>query len=343
MVVTQTDIAIIGAGIQGVFIAYYAKKMYPEKTVALFEMGVPGHGITAWSAHLHLPYGTGDKFVLTMQSMRLYEQLRREYPDFPLLELELRGICTRGSCNAVLSSLIEKNVEFDSFNYPFCDLPATYLRMSGMTCYVSKRNLVGYLIGLIIKLGVKVYEGIEIKSVTPHSNELILIKHTGERVAASLLFTCTGKEIVKLLNAHGKDVKSKKVVALHVDNFALLNDPVYYFFDEDSFLLPQPYYGRYLFSFYCDEWNANDSSDLMITDDDLKSAKKILTRYTKDFSTSISGGQVYLDIYNNPPSSPIIYEVDKNHYVVGATGGSGVRLAPALAVKALNLIHHDNI
>ena len=50
MVVSQTDIAIIGGGAQGLMLAYYAKKGYPQKSVVLLESGLIGQGITAFSA-----------------------------------------------------------------------------------------------------------------------------------------------------------------------------------------------------------------------------------------------------------------------------------------------------
>jgi glycine/D-amino acid oxidase-like deaminating enzyme len=338
MVVSKTDIAIVGGGIQGIFLAYYAKIKFPEKTVSLFESRLIGNGITAYSAHLHSPHGTGEKHLLTIQSMHLFKELTQEYKDFPLIESDLIGICKRGNIINILNELTEEKVEVDGSEYPFCELPDEYLRISGLKGYVTKRNLMSYLMELTIKIGVKIHEGTTILNVKRNRQGLCLLKHSGEKITASVVFTSTGKNMIKILKSHWKEVRTKKVISLHIDYPALSSDPIYYFFDDDAFLLPQPYYNRYLFSYCCNEWNVNEKNSLMINGVDLNNGKEILNIYTKDFSTKILGGQVYLDVYNNPSSSPIIAEIEKNHYVVGATGGSGIRLAPALAVNALNSI-----
>jgi len=338
MVVKSTDIAIIGGGIQGTFLAYYAKRKYPDKTISLYESQILGCGITSYAAHLHIPYGQGEKYGLTIESMALFSELMQEYIDFPLLEIDLRFLCKKDTAHFHTMNVTSKELIFDPFTYPFGDLPKDCLTISGLPGYVSKRNLVNYLMEMLIRMGVKVYEGVIIGNVKRIENKFSLMLQTGETIFAAAVFNATGKAIIRQLEVYGQHLRTKKVVALHIDTPASTDDPVYYFLDEDAFLLPQPYYGRYLFSFRSDMWDIDDNAPISITREDLEIGKKLLHTYGKPLSGRILGGQAYLDVYNKPSSSPLIYEVENNFYVVGATGGSGIRLAPAIAIKALNKV-----
>jgi glycine/D-amino acid oxidase-like deaminating enzyme len=341
MVVSQTDIAIIGGGAQGLMLAYYAKKGYPQKSVVLLESGLIGQGITAFSAHLHTPYGEGDKNLLTRISLDLYRDLLIEYPDFPLEEKEFIGVCKKANVDKIVSSLVVKNTSINSLRYPFSNLSDEYVLLSGMKCMVTKRTFASYLMEIISSMGVKLYEGVTIDSVKKVGKRFQLRDSRSEiGLNAGVVFNCSGAGILKLLEGRYR-CKTKKIVALHVDRPATSLDPVYYFFEEDAFLLPQHGYNRYLFCYRGEIWDVDPDMDIHITNDDIRAAKEILQKYS-DFSEQVLGGQVYFDVYNVPSSSPIIDKLDDLFFTVGGTGGSGVRLAPALALKALNQISNDN-
>ena len=335
MVVKKGDIAIMGGGVQGLLLAYYAKVFYPRRTVSLFESRIIGGGITAYSAHLHAPFGRGAKYDLTVQSLDLFSKLLEEYWDLPLLKVEIKGICRRENLSSILCTLVEKSPNINSYTYPFNELSEEYICISGLAGYVSKRNLTGSLMEIVASLGVKIHEGTAIVSAKKDGNGYKLLSNTGQVYSASYIFNATGKDVIRSLLQAGTIVETKKVVALHVDKPTLPDAPVYMYFDHDAFLLPQPYYSRYLLSCFSNEWNVEDNPALQINNSDLELGKRILNIYTKDFSEQISGGQVFLDVYNRHSGAPLIHEVEKNHFIIGATGGSGVRLAPALAVNAL--------
>jgi D-arginine dehydrogenase len=340
MVVNKTDIAIIGGGIQGLFLAYYAKKRFPSRKILLFESKIIGLGITAYSGHLHMPYGSGEKKELTKLSLSLYADLCSEYSDFPLETRKFIGICKKENLDSIVSDITEENLLMNSVDYSFKELAENYITISGMNGYVSKRSISNYLMELITKLGVIVYEGTEIVTTKKDNNDFELITQAGQKFKSLILLNSSGSSIYNLVKLKNSTLRTKKVVAFHLNHPPLNDDPIVYFFDDDAFLLPQPYYNRYLFSYKCEEWDVNiDANSFKINPIDMEEAQKVLKKFTRDLSIKILGGQVYLDIYNFPSSSPLIIEMEKDYYAIGATGGSGVRLAPALAIKTLNKIN----
>lgn len=340
MVVNNADIAIVGGGIQGVFLAYYAKNKFPEKKIVLFESGIIGNGISSYSGHLHTPYGSGLKHALAEMGVNLYKDLLSEYKDFPIEERDFVGICHKKKLDTVLSDLTQKDVLIGKHSYPLLELSSDYISISGIKGYATKRNLLTYLLELIISKGVKIYEGTRIKDIEKNGDVYCLKNQINQEFSAAVVLNATGKNVFDILKNSNINVRTKKVVALHIDKYDKKDQSIYYFFDDDAFLLPQPYFNRYLFSYKCEEWDVNkDTEKFEINERDLSVAKEVLKKYTTDFSEHIVGGQVYMDIYNDPVSSPVIHEIGKNYYVIGATGGSGIRLAPALAVNTLKQVN----
>jgi glycine/D-amino acid oxidase-like deaminating enzyme len=336
MVVNNCDLSIIGGGIQGLFLAYYAKKRYPNNKIILFESKIIGSGITAYSGHLHLPYGNGEKNVLTKDSLSLYSELCIEHENFPLEKREFTGICKKENLDSILLDITDKQVSINSVK----NISDGNIMISGLNGFVSRRNISSYLMEIITKMGVIIYEGTEIVNTKKNNNDFELITQTGYKFTSPVVLNSSGASIFNLLkNTKDINLRTKKIIAFHINHSPSCKDPITYFFDDDAFILPQPYYSRCLFSYKCEEWDIDiDPSSFKINQTDIENAEKVLNKYTNDFSTKILGGQVYMDLYNMPSSSPLIHELENNYFAVGATGGSGVRLAPALAIKTLNKI-----
>lgn len=339
MVVAKTDIAIIGGGVQGVFLAYYAKIKFPDKQVSLFEAGVVGSGITGYSGHLHTHIGAGDKYHLVETSLKLYKELLAAYPDFPIEQREFLGICHQDNLDATLSQLTRKPLFGNRAEYPFLTLARDYHVLSGLTAYVTKRSLLTFMLEIIASIGVKIHEGNCIQNLELLGDRYHLTNQYGIEHSASAVLNASGKSIFSWLGESGVKLRSKKVVAFHIDRLDNLGDSIYYFFDDDAFLLPQPYYNRFLFSYRCEDWDIDVSQDRhQINALDLTAARRVLNKYSVGLSDHIVGGQASVDVYNTPESSPLIHQVGNNYFMIGATGGSGVRLAPALANITLEKI-----
>ncbi len=131
----------------------------------------------------------------------------------------------------------------------------------------------------------------------------------------------------------------KKIVAFHIQQPPEANDPVFYFFDDDAFLMPKYETGYWLFSFRCDHWDVvPEINTLSIDVNDIQKAQGILRKYAPEFASLCVGGRVFCDAYTND-GDPIIEEVENcpNYVIAGAGAGSGYRLATAIASEALDI------
>ena len=339
MVVGGYDIIIVGGGIQGLFLAYYARKKFIGSKIALFESKIVGSGVTAFSAHLHQPHGAYDKKVLTEKSLFLYGELQKEFSDFPIEVRDFVGICKTQKLDSVVPGLVGNySIASDNSTTGFFNATDEYSTISGMKALVTMHTIAQYLKELIIRMGVRVFEGTTISSVQMKNGSFVLCSENGNSYQSSIVLNASGVSLHKeLLSFY--PVRSKKIVAFHIDHIPKTDASIMFFFDDDAFLLPQPYFSRYLFSYRCEEWDVDTKSNaLFYNKKDLSDAQCILNKYVPSFAERILGGQVFADLYNSPSSSPVILEIETNNILIGATGGSGVRLAPALALDALSRI-----
>jgi glycine/D-amino acid oxidase-like deaminating enzyme len=127
---------------------------------------------------------------------------------------------------------------------------------------------------------------------------------------------------------------------MHIDCCPAPDAPVIYFAAEDAFLLPLHDDRKLLLSFTSQEWDCPaEISRLRIDADDRALALSILNRYSPALADHCSGGRVFCDAYTQD-QAPFVARISTSHsqVVAGACSGSGVRLAPAIALEALELL-----
>jgi glycine/D-amino acid oxidase-like deaminating enzyme len=135
------------------------------------------------------------------------------------------------------------------------------------------------------------------------------------------------------------EVRSKRVAACHLEVPPTDNAPVVLFGDHDAFLLPLPNEKRWLFSFASPIWDvAPESSHCMSADDD-QISEHILKKYVPRLAPYRRGGRVFCDAYS-PDRAPqvVCASGQANVIFVGASSGSGYRLAPGMADRAVDLL-----
>jgi len=135
-------------------------------------------------------------------------------------------------------------------------------------------------------------------------------------------------------------IRIKKVAAMHIEYCPSREAPVLYFAESDAFLLPLQEQRKLLLSFTAQEWDClPDISRLNIDPDDRALALSILNRYSPAFVDACTGGRVFCDAYSQD-RAPLVAQLSTSNSIVvaGACSGSGVRLAPAIASEALDLV-----
>lgn len=347
------DIAIVGAGIIGATTAYLAHVHRPEWQIALLDRSFVGDGATHYSAALDLPFGrTTRQQAMVARSVGFYRDLKAQYPELPIKDIPFALVAQAEDITNAAAAFIDADLHLASaeewhrinLKYPDLTVPQGHALMMGSNArYSSSTQLALALVNKACNDGnVECWEGTEVRHIedTPRGHTLIM--GDGRRITAKHVVIATGPWLTcgpggTFSQAAG--IRTKKVAAMHIDCCPPPDAPVIYFSAEDAFLLPLQEQGRLILSFTAQEWDCSaEISRLRIDPDDRALALSILNRYCPALIEHCSGGRVFCDAYSLD-RAPFVGRISTSHspVVAGACSGSGVRLAPAVALEALEL------
>lgn len=347
------DLAIVGAGIIGSCVAHYARAAHPEWKIALFDQSLAGSGASQYSATLDFPYGhTPLRRALTKHSRLLYEQLKKELPTLPLKTLPFYGFVQKENGAALLEQFTDQEVKLSPEQLPHIarQVPGlqlqegTTLLAGAMAQYATRNEIAGKLAYAFADTpSSTLFESMKIKTVIPGEDLFTLRSVDAQTFQSKRVVLATGPWLPQGL---AKDllpenqVRIKKVVAFHIYRQPTQQDPILYFFDDEAFLMPRHEAGYWLFSFRCNQWDvAPEASSLTIEAEDRRKAVTILNKYFPTLVPYCKGGRVFCDGYTEN-GDPLITTAQgiNNLVIAGAGSGSGVRLAPGIAAKAISLL-----
>jgi glycine/D-amino acid oxidase-like deaminating enzyme len=351
--VKDFDLAIIGAGMVGATTAYLAHIRRPEWHIALLDRSFIGDGATHYSAALDLPFGrTARQRAMVARSVSFYRDLKAQYPELPILEISFALVAPAKDISNVAASFIDAGLHPSSaqewqqvcLKYPDLTIPQGHAVMMGSNArHSSPSQLTSALVRKACKdRNVECWEGTEVRHVedTPRGHTLIM--GDGRRITAKRVVLATGPWLMSGPGgtfSQAAGIRTKKVAAMHIDYCPPPDAPVVYFAAEDAFLLPLHDQRKLLLSFTAQEWDCSaEISRLRIDPDDRVLALSILNRYCPGLTERCSGGRVFCDAYSLD-RVPVVARISTSHspVVAGACSGSGVRLAPAVALEALEL------
>jgi glycine/D-amino acid oxidase-like deaminating enzyme len=347
----EFDLTIIGAGIIGSMAAYFASAQMPVWRTALLDRSVVGSGATLYSVGLDFPYGrSAAQREIASESIRLFAELRAEIPDLPIYELPFFGVVSKENLDGVLAGFAlngvrradEADREHLLRSYPELKLSENQVLLTGCRAsYGLPQRIAQILVDKFRESpGNVCWEGVEVQSLQAVEGGFSLHTGDGRTISSRRVLVATGPWMPRGPGgdaARDAGVRIKKVAAMHVDRPPQLDDPILFFFDEDSFLLPVHTARRWLFSFTSQEWDcAPEVSRLRISVEDRALALSILRRYYPSFAEHCNGGRVFCDAYT-PERVPLVAASAEapNLVLAGACAGSGYRLAPGIAVSAL--------
>ena len=347
----QFDLVVIGAGIIGAMAAYLAGQKHIDWRILLVDRSLVGDGATKYSVGLDIPHGSNaTKKQYSLLSTNVYRDLARAIPGLPVHELPFFGIVESANAERVSAGFTAEGIHTATEqeriqlheSYPGLNISNSQILLTGCTARYGFPALTASL--LVSRLQeerlAECWEGVEIRSVDTCAEGFALATNDGRTIGAQRVLSATGPWLLHGLGhtvAAKAGVRIKKVAALHVDRRPSSRDPVLLFFDEDAFLLPVVQRRQWIFSFTSREWDcAPDVSRLRISSEDRDLALSILSRYCPSFVSDCQGGRVFCDAYT-PDGLPLVTQVPgmTNFVLAGACSGSGYRLAPAIALKAL--------
>ncbi|MGN6601362.1 MAG: NAD(P)/FAD-dependent oxidoreductase [Ginsengibacter sp.] len=340
------DVLIAGGGILGICCAYYIKKRFPGKQIAIIEKGLVGKGVTGYSACLDFPYGASAfKRDLTERSRQRFNELLAKYPFLPFKRIPFIGIAGNDNMGQVMQCVTDGSIkrglpqQFSNYAPPEFSMPPQAGFFYNTTAGYAYDDFTYLLAKELVKQCVVIYEGTKVKEVEARQSEYAVTTNYGLVLRGGTMIDATGPWMQtgissRFLSQH--NTRIKKVVALHINCRPPTNAPVLYFFDHDAFALPQPHFGRWLFSYRCEDWDLKiGQAEFTITEENMKTAIKVLKKYNSSFCSHVTGGRVFCDLYT-PSGDPFVERVAPNYGVIGAPGGSGFRLAPAMAEEMIS-------
>lgn len=356
------DLIVVGGGVAGVMTALLARRRHPGLKILLLDRSVLGLGATAYSAFLDLPFGhTPVIRSLTLRSMALYRELRASVPELPIVDVPMVGVCARDGIDLARARLTESGARLRETTTAAVDeitipgaiggfaVPSGHVVLEDMHAARCTSGLIDALVGALeagareTEARTDIMEGVEVVRISSSAGVCRLDLHDGRSVRSARAALCLGPWLSFLLERMTgvrTDTRVKKVVSLLIPNEPLAGAPVVYLFEHEAFLMPQPERRRWLFSFRSEEWDVTPNpAVLRLSADDLARATAVLQlHFPQGFATPL-GARVFCDAYT-PTRDPVIAALPElpGVVVVGGAGGSGVRLAPAMAERGLEQI-----
>jgi glycine/D-amino acid oxidase-like deaminating enzyme len=339
-------VAVVGAGIVGCLTAREITARAGETPVVVLDRDVVGSGATLRSAGMHVLRGRSERVRrMSAYSHDYYARLKGAHPSLPVRAVDMWVVaCETGE--AELRAAYPEGVRLTPAVLPSTGpvrVPDGATAWEGRGCHYADVRGVALTVARELRPLVSFREGVRVTGIEPGREAVLLELSTGESLIAGYVVLAPGPWLAapawrSLVAPLG--LRVKKIVALHLDVAPSAGDRAIVFQDEDAFLLPLVDRGHWLFSYTCQEWDVDpDTVASGIGPRDVEEACEVLGRYAPALVERCAGGRVFCDAYS-PEREPRVQALDGAGRVVlaGAAGGSGYRLAPAMAAEAADLL-----
>ncbi|WP_250291703.1 FAD-dependent oxidoreductase [Frankia sp. CiP1_Cm_nod1] len=340
----DADVVVVGAGVVGCLVATEVLARAPRRRVVVVDRGLAGGGASRFSAGLHFPRGATPRVrAMAAYSQRWYAGLRQRDPRVPIHPV---GMTVISADDAAVREHYLPEARLRPLPGPLPEaLPEVRPRPAergwdGDGAHHADVAALTELLAARLRGRAAFREGSAVTAVRSAPAGVVLTLGTGARLTAGRVVLAPGPWLPwpELLAPLG--VRIKKVVALHVERPVTPRDRVTVFHDEDAFLLPLAHRGHWLFSYTSPDWDVTpDALTGGLSADDLDRGRAVLARHAPGFAPYCVSGRVFCDAYS-PDRAPIVRPVTADGRVLfaGAAGGSGYRLAPAIAAAAADLL-----
>ncbi|MEV6026097.1 FAD-dependent oxidoreductase [Streptomyces sp. NPDC052036] len=342
----STPIAVIGAGVIGCLIAHEVLAADPGAEVTVLDRDLVGSGASRRSAGLHFPRGAAPSVrAMAAESQRYYAQLLAQRPELPIHPLAMTVVAPQSAAPRLDEVYLpEANLRrVDKVPSADVSLPAGVAAWAGDGCQYADVEALTQALAAELRPRAEFREGVTVTGLQPDAHGVRLTLSTGDVLTARQAVLAPGpwlahpawRDLVAPLGA-----RVKKIVALHIEDAPSDDDGAIVFHDEDAFLLPYRQRGHWLFSYTCAEWDVDpDTVDPGLTSANRAEAVEVLAGYAPRLADRIRSGRVFCDAYN-PGGGPLVRTLTEDGRLVfaGAAGGSGYRLAPAIAAESVRLL-----
>ncbi|WLI07437.1 FAD-dependent oxidoreductase [Pseudomonas sp. FP597] len=344
------DLIVIGAGIIGVTTAWMARKFH-HKNVLLIEQKFASRGATAYALALRTPYfESANMQALVAKSKKIYEERIDVLPESASARIPSFWVIPEAA-----QDTLRRRLASDQLQVASRATQKELLRyLPGLQ--VSKDERLMYdpddRVGSPIKTseallrdflhdGGTIIEGVRYASCLEDSRGVNVVLSDGTCLSGTNVVVATGPWMAREFSSYLlPPVRSKKIIAFHIDEALRQGSPIVQWLEDDVFLAPDYARNRYLLSIRSNEWDVvPDDSRLSISETETAYARCFLSQHFPRFLNAIRGGRVFCDGYSRT-SVPYVSRdpFTKGVYYAGAAGGAGYRLAPAIADNVLMLL-----
>lgn len=334
------DIVIIGAGIQGLLIASDLVSLKKGIRLAIVEQNLRGQGATIRTAGFDVPGGKTPKIrEMSAYSQHYYRQrFKRSGGYYPVRTLvhsndeQLSSYFRSGVCRRVSDPLINDSFLSFSHNQWVCS-----------ECYRGDMHALLQDLTHHLAEHVDFYESHSVQTICDDAAGLHIHLSSGMSLQSVKCVLCPGPWVNS--NAFAKytshfKIRTKKIVAFHLEAPLFQESQAHFFLDEDAFLLPMADNRYWLFSYTCQTWDVNPEQRMTIFPEDIACASNIVSKYAVNAQPLVKSGRVFCDAYSEN-REPIIQIVNDFNNIIfaGAASGSGFRLAPAISRYTIQLLN----
>ncbi len=346
----MADLIVVGAGIVGAFIAHEARRLRPDWNILVLERHTPGSGATAWSAGADFPIAVTQAHApLIAVSRERYASLAstaagifiRNVPMIYVVQrdrletfrsqitvpLRLATKDERARVSAMLPGLTLKSGE-------------EFVTHTQHGAIVQARSLAEALLSSQVMQGRTTVEtGRRVDDIERIGDRYVLRANGYEWQARKVALAVGPWDLPSSLSSNLCPIdglRCKRVAALQTRLPVDSGDPLVYFVDDDLFVLPHAK-GQALVSFRRNSWDANpDTLDGRADEQDICEGVRALASRNAQAARDCIGGHAFCDLYT-PNRLPVVRTSPALPGVAAVQGGSGsgVRLAPGLAIQTL--------
>lgn len=347
----HVNLAVIGSGIVGAWAAFLAQRADQDRRVALLDRGLVGCGVSLYGGAIRVPYGASPtRRAMAERAEQLYRDLGDpSEADLPGRELSLYWVVESGSENALRERCVGTGpIRVDRAETMRLTRRLPFLRLPAGAAVLCDRAAAGSPGATAARLADRVQrqfggwcqEGIEVTAVQEGLSQCSLILSDGRKLHANAVLCATGPWPGPTGARTPREVRVKKVTALHVDWPVRADDPVVFFADRDAYVLPDLQAGRWIFSFASETWDVRpDPAEVALSHEDRSKAEAILHDLAPELVDRIVGARTFCDGYADDADPVTGRQPDSRRCSVARGGaGSGYRLGPAMAENALEAI-----
>lgn len=329
------DLIIVGAGIQGVLLAFEVSRMQPSLRVCLVDESKIGSAATFFSAGLDIPVGRNPEMVKRSSYSRSYYASLFNEIDFNVSTFKSWIFGCKDHEKKYFD--LKRGVRSCS-EYVASSFTGSYYNVESSVIDVG--DLVNKLRGLLPQ-HYSVIESNKVVNILELQGWNEIVFSSNQVIRGKSIVLATGPKslntrfIEKLLKP--ESVRTKKVIAF---NCLLDINDGYIFDDYDAFIVPDNNGGS-LFSITSQEWDVEKMNHYSVSNQDLLIRNEIAAKYSIDLNKFTGSARVYMDLYTKD-FLPKIIPLNSSSSIIfsGAASGAGYRVAPSIVKDVMKQLRY---